>query len=275
MKKPYLKWPGNKIRAMETLLKHLPTGQRLVEPFVGSGAVFLNTDYDSYLLADANKHLVWAHRLIGGAMPTGLDDIIEMLRFIYEDSNNAESFYDNRLMLNANEGTERLSALTFIYLNRHCFNGLVRYNAKGEFNAPFGRYKDPYLPEEEMRNFHRKWQDVQPMINCRDFRLTMALADPGDTIYADPPYLPLSTTANFSSYSAGGFSYQDQVDLRDCAVAAAQRGIPVVISNHDTSVARELYADAEIVAFEVSRSISCKGDGRGKAPELLAIYKPN
>lgn len=260
---------------MEMLHRHLPPGLRLIEPFVGSGAVFLNTDYASYVLADANKHLVWSHMMVGGAMPAELARVIAILRKIYEDANSASAFYDNRTRFNAGEASDRMLALLFIYLNRHCFNGLVRYNAKGGFNSPFGKYAAPYLPEAEMRNFHRKWQAVQPVINYHDFRLTMVIAGENDTVYCDPPYLPLTATANFASYSAGGFCYQDQVDLRDSAIAAAKRGAAVVISNHDTPAARALYIDAEIIAFEVSRSISCKGAGRGKAPELLAIYRPN
>jgi DNA adenine methylase len=142
---------------------------------------------------------------------------------------------------------------------------------KGGFNVPFGRYKRPYFPEAEMHHFVQKAQNATFQHN--KFAATMASCQPGDVVYCDPPYVPLSNTANFTSYSANGFGWAEQTDLAHQANKLAQRGIPVIISNHNTAAVREVYEAAKIETFEVRRFISCNGDKREKAAELLAVFR--
>lgn len=267
--RPFLKWAGNKYRIIERVKSRLPTGERLVEPFAGSAAVFLNTDYDEYLLCDTNADLINLYTLLRDEGSTFID---HARRWFDGSHNNEASYYDLREEFNASQQPEERAAL-FIYLNRHGYNGLCRYNAKGRFNVPFGRYKKPYFPEKELLTFHHKAQAARFAHQC--FSTTMEESRSGDVIYCDPPYVPLSPTASFTAYAAGGFSRAQQEQLATLAGRSADRGIPVLVSNHATPFTRRLYREAGANcgrAFGVQRSISCNGSGRGKAGELLALF---
>lgn len=266
--RPFLKWAGGKFRLVERIKAVLPPGKRLIEPFVGSGAMFLNTEYPAYLLADTNPDLInlYCHlQNEGEAFITYCRDFFRL------ETNEKESYYDLRTQFNQTTDRREKAAL-FVYLNKHCFNGLCRYNSKGQFNVPFGLYKQPYFPETEMRFF---WQKAQQAEICQGtFVETMAAATPGDVVYCDPPYHALSKTANFTSYSDTPFGWEQQKQLADMARELAGRGIPVLISNHNTDEIRALYAGAQITEFFVQRFISCDGSNRNKAPELLAYFAP-
>lgn len=264
--KPFLKWAGSKYRIMDRILDTLPKGSRLIEPFAGSGAVFLNTDFEEYLIADTNADLINLFKQI----QSHGDDFIDYASTLFTPENNAETvFYELRNEFNECVEPVRKSAL-FIYLNRHCFNGLCRYNSKGKFNVPFGRYKQPTFPTEAIRNFQKK--SKRAIFEIADFKATMDKADDGSIIYCDPPYVPLSATASFSAYTQLGFSMADQQALADHAKKLTARGIPVVISNHNTEFTRSLYSEARITSFDVQRFISSNANNRNKAAELIAFY---
>ena len=142
----------------------------------------------------------------------------------------------------------------------------------GLFNVPFGRYNNPYFPKKEMEAFLKKMKETSITFAVCDFRDAFKNLYPGDVVYCDPPYLPLSNTSNFTTYSGTVFSYDDQKDLANLAYKASEQGIPVVLSNHDTPVTRELYSMAKIDCFSVQRFISCNGKDRRAAPELMAIF---
>ena len=152
MQKPFLKWAGGKTKLCGKINKELPHGDRLIEPFVGSGAVFMNTNYENYLLADVNNDIITMYKYL----QTEGQLFIDYCRTFFIQANNTQSvFLTNRLEFNTTTDTRLKSAL-FLYLNRHCFNGLCRYNKKGGFNVPFGKYDKPYFPEAEMKAFHAK-----------------------------------------------------------------------------------------------------------------------
>jgi len=264
--RPFLKWAGNKFRIIERVKKRLPQGKRLVEPFVGSGAVFLNTEFERYLLCDSNRDLITLYTLLKDESAAFIDSVRPLFS---ERHNTPERYYALREEFNHCEELPRRAAL-FVYLNRHGYNGLCRYNASGGFNVPFGRYKRPYFPEEEMLAFARKAQRAQ--FRHQDFATTMKNCRRGDVIYCDPPYLPLSPSANFTSYSAGGFAMPQQQQLAELSIHCASRGIPVLISNHNTPIARDIYQGATLQRFFVQRYISCNGTQRNKAGELLALF---
>ncbi len=269
--RPFLKWAGNKFRIIDRIRTKLPSGKRLVEPFAGSGAVFLNTQYDEYLLSDANRDLIELYTILRNE---GQHFIEEVRRYFDGEHNNEASYYELREEFNAAHSLVKRAAL-FIYLNRHGYNGLCRYNSKGRFNVPFGRYKRPYFPYQEMLAFHQKAQRAEFIQG--DFEQVMAQTRAGDTIYCDPPYVPLTSSANFTSYSAGGFSMEQQQRLAELARENAARGVPVLISNHSTQLIRQIYkrAGAECGrAFSVQRYISCNGQERRSANELLALFAP-
>lgn len=264
--KPFLKWAGNKYQIVDHIRQSLTTGKRLIEPFVGSGAVFLNTDYPHYLLSDSNADLICLYDFIKQA---GGSFIAYCQSFFSASNNNEEKFYELRAQFNNTKDKQLKSAL-FLYLNKHCFNGLCRYNKKNEFNAPFGRYKQPYFPEKEMHYFLKKSENA--IFQCADFLTTMQTASPGDVIYCDPPYVPLSKTANFTKFNAAGFDESQQLLLAKTAKELAEKGVMVVISNHDTEFTRELYEPAKISSLKVQRYISCNSSSRVKANELLAVF---
>lgn len=265
----FLKWAGNKQRIVGRIKELLPGGSRLFEPFVGSGAVFLNTDYQQYVLADSNPDLIALYQQVQSEG----QPFIDYCRGFFVPGNNApDAYYSYRLRFNQSPPTWEKAAL-FLYLNRHGYNGLCRYNSRGLFNVPFGRYKRPYFPEREMTAFHKKSQSARFVIG--DFQEVLEKVGPGDVAYCDPPYVPLSVTAHFTRYSARAFDKAEQTRLAQAAEAARSRGATVVISNHATDFTRKIYKDAaDIRTFTVQRFISAKARQRGKVKELLAVYTP-
>jgi DNA adenine methylase len=265
-RKPFLKWAGNKLKIIERIQRLLPKGERLIEPFIGSGAVFLNTNFCSYLLSDNNADLINLYKML---QAQGEPFIAYCKTFFTPANNTPEQFYLLRTQFNQSTD-QQLKAALFVYLNRHCYNGLCRYNASGSFNVPFGSYTKPYFPQSEMEYFYN--ESKAATFTVCNFSQTMKQAKPGDVIYADPPYAPLSGTANFTSYSAGGFNLQKQQELADLAVELAASGVKVLISNHETDFTIKAYKAAQLNKFEVQRFISCNGSGRKKAAEILALF---
>lgn len=264
--KPFLKWAGGKHRLVDRIRAKLPPGQRLIEPFVGSAAVFLNTDYAHAILADVNRDLINLYTVVQRHGPRFVEACREYFR---PEENLPERYYALRQQFNGSSDAWE-KALLFLYLNRHGYNGLCRYNAAGAFNVPFGRYRKPYFPEAELLGFHERAQHAT--LWCRDFREVMADAQPGDVVYCDPPYVPLSATANFTDYASGGFGPQDQEALAHLAGELSARGIPVLVSNHDTPFTAAIYQGARLERFGVRRFISCDGQNRAVADELLALF---
>lgn len=266
--RPFLKWPGNKFRCLKDIITHLPQAKRLIEPFTGSASIFLNTSYETYLLAEKNLHLINVFKYL---QKDG-DSFIEYCqRWFNPKYNDKTRYYQLRERFNTCRNSRLKSAL-FIYLNRHGFNGLCRYNQQGEYNVPYGTYEKPYFPLKEMQAFLEKSSKAQFI--QQDFRKTFAQAKPGDIIYCDPPYHPLSKTANFTAYSHDAFKEKEQIELAKLALEATEKGCDVLISNHDTAFTRHHYQKAqEIYSFEVMRSISCIGHKRQSVTELLAYFK--
>lgn len=268
----YLKWAGSKTRLISQIAVHIPrNAKRFLEPFGGSGVVALNLAprFESVLLADANRDLIDCHKAV-----VRQKGFVTAVSELFTAENNSQAAFTRlREEFNATKDRKRKAAL-FLYLNRHCFNGLCRYSAAGQFNSPFGRPAKPYLPETEMASFAERLSEAA--IEVTDFRSVLAAAKKGDFVYCDPPYAPLSTTANFSAYSAGGFSADDHQDLANLAFEASRRGACVAVSNHDTSFTRQLYHAADgITELMVARTISCDGASRQKVSELIAVYRPH
>lgn len=266
--RPFLKWAGGKYNCLQHVIAALPEGHRFIEPFTGSGAVFMNAPYPSYLLAENNKDLV---DLFNHLKNQGSSFIDYCARLFTPETNTAEHYYAVRAEFNQLRHSKRKSAL-FVYLNRHGYNGLCRYNATGGFNVPFGSYQKPYFPYDEMQRFSEKSQQAHFVHN--DFRKTFLLANrPGDVVYCDPPYAPLTEQAHLFSYTAKKFTEKDQRDLALLAEQKASEGIPVILSNHDTAFTRSIYKNAEIIRFPVTRVINCQGSQRQPVYELLALFK--
>ncbi|NIH15835.1 adenine-specific DNA-methyltransferase [Serratia symbiotica] len=263
----FLKWAGGKYPLVDEIRRHLPAGDCLIEPFVGAGSVFLNTEYDAYILADINSDLINLYNIV----KLCTEDFVSDARILFTNEfNNSDQFYLLRKEFNASINAYR-RALLFLYLNRYCYNGLCRYNLRGEFNVPFGRYKKPYFPEEELYWFSEKSRNATFI--CEHYRTTMAKAIRGTVVYCDPPYAPLSATANFTAYHTNNFSIIDQQDLARMAhQLSIQSQVPVLISNHDTELTRDWYQQASLDVVKARRTISRNALGRGKVNELLALY---
>lgn len=262
----FLKWAGSKYNCLHHILPALPSGCRLIEPFAGSGVVCLNSNYSSYLLAENNFDLI---SIFTQLQEQGESFIKYCQQLFLPQFNSKEKYYEFREEFNTLSPSMRKSAL-FLYLNRHGYNGLCRYNSKGKYNVPFGLVK-PYFPLEEMRYFYQKSQSVTFIHN--DFRKTFTMAEPGDVIYCDPPYVAFSEQNKTFAYTQTRFEDEDQIELAQLAMETAAKGIPVIISNHDTKFTRYHYQQAEIKSFAVSRLINCQGDLRHPVGELLAIFK--
>ncbi|NVJ67104.1 MAG: Dam family site-specific DNA-(adenine-N6)-methyltransferase [Gammaproteobacteria bacterium] len=175
--RPFLKWAGGKYRLLPRILKALPNGNKLIEPFVGSGVVFLNTNYDRYLLTDINPDLI----NLFNDLKQGKARFIDYCAQYFVEGNNLEKrFYELRNHFNQLEAGWERSAL-FLYFNRHGYNGLCRYNQSGGFNVPFGRYKKPYFPAREMEFFYQKARKAE--FRCQPFLKTMAHSRKGSVIF--------------------------------------------------------------------------------------------
>ncbi len=264
----FLKWAGGKYPLLDDIKRHLPQGECLIEPFVGAGSVFLNTDFSRYILADINSDLISLYNIV--KMRT--DEYVQASRELFmPETNQAEVYYQFREEFNASQDPFRRAVL-FLYLNRFGYNGLCRYNLRGEFNVPFGRYKKPYFPEAELYHFAEKAQNAE--FHCLSYEECMDRADSNSVVYCDPPYAPLSATANFTAYHTNSFSPKEQAHLAEMAEKLVSKQIPVLISNHDTPDTREWYRAAKHFQVKVRRSISSNGGTRKKVNELLALYKP-
>lgn len=264
----FLKWAGGKYPLLDDIKRHLPHGECLIEPFVGAGSVFLNTDFSRYILADINSDLISLYNIV----KTRTDEYVQASRELFmPETNQAEVYYQFRDEFNTCQDPFRRAVL-FLYLNRFGYNGLCRYNLRGEFNVPFGRYKKPYFPEAELYHFAEKAQNAE--FHCLSYEECMDRADINSVVYCDPPYAPLSATANFTAYHTNSFSPKEQAHLAEMAEKLVSKQIPVLISNHDTPDTREWYRAAKHFQVKVRRSISSNGGTRKKVNELLALYKP-
>lgn len=267
--KAFLKWAGGKSKLLPIILPELEGFNRLIEPFVGSGVVFLNSKQKDIIINDFNADLITVYKEIFKNTPL----FITAIDKLFKGCNTQEDFTRLRTEFNTCIIPFRRATL-FVYLNRHAFNGLCRYNASGQFNVPYGKYTNPYFPEKELLEFSNFIKQIKLTLLCGDFSIPLNLAIKGDVVYCDPPYVPVNETSSFTAYSSGGFSLDQQKQLVELTEQAQLRGAKVLISNHDTEITRELYKNASrIIELNVNRSISAKGASRIKVKELIALYE--
>lgn len=262
----FLKWAGGKYRLIDQIKPFLPEGEQLIEPFVGAGSVFLNTNYPRYLLADINADLIHLYQCIK-KKPSFF--IKEAKIFFTEKTNQADCYYLFRQQFNdSRDPIER--SLLFLYLNRHGYNGLCRYNHLGGFNVPFGRYKTIYFPEKEILFFAEQAQKAKFV--CLSYEKVMKKAKAGSVVYCDPPYYPLPNKTSFTQYHSTKFHLEEQTHLAQLATQLACKKIPVLISNHDTHNTRLLYQAAQIYPIYAHRLISAAAAQRKSITEILALF---
>ncbi|MEE9683330.1 DNA adenine methylase [Lelliottia amnigena] len=258
-----LKWAGNKTAVMPELIRHLPTGDRLVEPFAGSCAVMMATDYPHYLVADINADLINLYQKVAQST----EELIACALVFFSEDNNAESYYQNRLQFNTDTTLSALErAALFLYLNRHCYRGLCRYNLSGQFNVPFGNYKKPYFPHAEILTFAEKAR--RATFICASYHETLAMLQAGDVVYCDPPY-----DGTFSAYHTAGFNEDDQYHLASILERRSSEGHSVVVSNSDTSLTRSLYRNFVMHGITTKRSMGVDAGERKSAEEIIAVSR--
>jgi len=262
---PIVKWVGGKRQLMFELLKNMPQSyNRYFEPFIGGGALFFELQPDNAYISDSNEELINLYLVVQNNVEKLIDDL-------YRHEVTKEYFLKLR-NLDRTSHYSRLSdverASRFIYLNRTCFNGLYRVNSKGEFNVPFGNYKNPRICDERnLRNCSELLQKTE--IKCADFSEVLNQAQKGDFVYFDPPYVPLNETSSFTSYTKDGFDIDMQFKLREVCDELNDKGVMFMLSNSDTKFVNELYADYEIKKVFASRAVNANANGRGKITEVL------
>ncbi|WP_066388640.1 DNA adenine methylase [Helicobacter himalayensis] len=269
--KPFVKWAGGKRALIDTIMPFIPKHFKCYfEPFVGGGALFFALHNQGLCaskiyLNDKNKELINAYQAIQDN-PEKLLVELEIL----QNTHNKETFYHIRNLdrqKNFANFNPFFRAARFIYLNKTCFNGLCRYNAKGEFNTPMGSYKNPKIYDKDLiMNAHNALKNVSIM--HIDFEMAIKNAKKGDFVYFDPPYYPLSQTSSFVSYT-DNFLKEEQFRLYNVFRELDSKGIKVLQSNSNAEFIRELYKDFEIIEIQAKRVINCKGDKRGEITELL------
>jgi DNA adenine methylase len=267
--KPFVKWVGGKRKVIPELLSSLPTTfDYYYEPFVGGGALFfhlrsLNVLEDHKItLADINLRLIRTYCAIR-------DDVEGVIVRLQQHANHhcRDYFYAVRDADVDTYENDADVAAWFIYLNKTAFNGLYRVNKKNRFNAPMGKYKNPTICDaENLRNCHDALQNVE--ILHQSFTAAEN-AQSGSLVYFDPPYVPVSATSSFTSYTTEGFGMTQHIQLRDVALSLRNRGVHVMVSNSDHEIVRGLYAGFDIRSIQVGRAINSKATGRGKVGEVI------
>ncbi|EER7668355.1 Dam family site-specific DNA-(adenine-N6)-methyltransferase [Escherichia coli] len=261
------KWAGGKFGVLEQIFRYLPEGKRLIEPFVGGGAVFMNAGYQENLLNDVNADLINFYK----TLQREAHSLITLAHRFFQDYNTQEGYLAVRNAFNKQVYDDLHRAAAFLFLNRHCFNGLTRYNQAGEFNVGYGKYKTPYFPLQEMEAF--LGAEGRSEFVCGDFAAVIEAAGEGDVIFCDPPYEPLPNTEGFTNYSGHDFKFEEQKRLVSLLTDAHRRGAKVLITNSGAPNIRELYHDSgfRVEPLFARRSVSCKGDTRGVAHDVFGI----
>ena len=265
---PVLKWAGGKTQLLEDILSRLPRRMKTYfEPFVGGGAVFFalaeQCRFERAVLADRNQDLVDVYQ----ALKEDVEGVIAVLqRYRYDEA----TYYEVR-----SQRPRKLvrRAARLIYLNRTGYNGLYRVNRTGQFNVPFGRYKNPTICHEPtLRAAARALQ--RATIQADDFEPICRRARPGDAVYLDPPYLPLSKTSSFTAYDRHPFGVPEHERLARVFGDLAGRGVNAVLSNSLTPMTSELYRQWKTDRVRVTRPINCRPESRGPVDEILVVTRP-
>lgn len=266
---PFLKWVGGKRQLIPSIAMHLPKNIReynYVEPFIGGGAILFYLQPQNAIINDLNQELINVYEVI----KNNLDELILDLK---KHKNESEYFYQIRA-LDRNNDFENLTpvqrASRIIYLNKTCFNGLYRVNNAGEFNAPFGRYKNPnIINEPTLKAVHKYLNASNMQIFCKDYSEILNGLDKKYFVYLDPPYHPISESSNFTGYVQGGWNIFDQTDLKIACDELDKKGIKFLLSNSSSDFIKDLYRDYKISIVKAHRAINSNGAERGEIDEFL------
>jgi len=270
--KPFLKWAGGKRQLVPEILKsHLPKDWKpksrvYFEPFIGGGALFFALQPTNATISDSNKQLIDCYKTVR-------DHIDELIKSLEQHENEEEYYYKIRDWDRDSTCQEKPlieQASRIIFLNKTCFNGLFRVNSSGQFNVPFGRYKNPNIVDEAvLRAVNKYLNNNEINILQGDFETVVKEAKKGDFIYFDPPYDPISNTASFTGYDVNGFNRDDQERLKATFDVLDKKGCYILLSNSYTQFIRDLYIGYNSVKISAIRAINSDGSKRGRVDEIL------
>lgn len=270
---PFLKWAGGKRQLMNEIKANLPKDikeLKYYEPFVGGGAVFLELEPKKAVINDYNVELINVYNVIRD----NVDELINLLK-VYKEKNSQDYFYEIRELDRKSEIYENMSdiekAARIIYLNKTCYNGLFRVNSRGEFNTPYGKYKNPNIINEvvlkAVSNYLNSSKNIKIMSG--DYKDSLKRITKKSFVYLDPPYWKISDSSSFTGYTMNGFTREDQIELRNVCKELDKKGIKFMLSNSDTPLIRELYEEFHIISVDATRNINSDSKKRGNVGEVL------
>ncbi|MEZ3503517.1 MAG: DNA adenine methylase [Lachnospiraceae bacterium] len=269
---PIVKWVGGKRQLLPEIMPLINKKcSTYVEPFVGGGAVFFELQPKKAIINDYNSELVNVYTVVRDHSEELIEELEKHNRY-----NNGEYFYMIRA-LDRSEAYDTMSdtekAARIIYLNKTCYNGLYRVNSAGQFNSPYGKYKNPNIVNEDsIRAMSRYLQSNKITIRQGDYKEVLKGLRRGAFVYLDPPYMPISLSSSFTGYTENGFSYAQQVTLKEECDKLRKKGISFLQSNSDCPEIRDLYREYEIRTVQAKRRINSKGNKRGEINEVLIYY---
>lgn len=265
---PVVKWVGGKRQLLDEITPLLPKRiSSYCEPFLGGGAVLFSIQPSKAIVNDLNEDLITVYKVIKG-------DVEALIQSLEKHENTSDYFYAIRDMDRDKEAYQIISdierASRLIYLNKTCFNGLFRVNSAGEFNSPFGHYKNPNIVNEPVLRAVSKYFNASSIsFYSEDFSDTLDRVRKGGFVYLDPPYDPVSDTANFTGYNKGGFDKNEQIRLKECCDVLTRRGVKFLLSNSATTFIKDLYQGYDIKIVKAKRAINSDASKRGAIEEVL------
>lgn len=268
---PFVKWAGGKRQLLEDIRKHIPTSyNRYFEPFLGGGAVLFDIQPEKAVINDINKQLINVYK----QLKHNSNDVISIIKEFEKEKSSEEFYYSLRKKYNQ-KITENIfdaeCAGLFIWINKHCFNGLYRVNSKGLFNVPFnGNIKSKSMEIDNLKNIGKYLKENDIKIYSEDFENILKKVKKDDFVFIDSPYVPLTKTAGFIDYSKEGFSFEDHLRLSELFKELDKKGAKLILTNNDTELVRKMYEGFKINTIEVNRSINRNGNDR-KGKEVMIL----
>lgn len=271
---PVVKWVGGKRQLLDKILPLIPKHSTYVEPFVGGAAVLFELQPTKAVINDYNHELINVYNII----KSNPEELIQSLEK-HKELNTKDYFYEIRSLDRDplfDTLTDIEKAARIIYLNKTCFNGLYRVNLSGQFNTPYGKYKNPNIVNAStIRAVSKYFNKGTIKIISGDYKDSLKGLRKGAFVYFDPPYVPISTSSSFTGYTEGGFSLKNQEELKEQCDKLNARGINFLLSNSDCEFIRELYKDYNIITVKAKRNINRNGSDRGEINEVLVMnYEP-
>lgn len=267
---PILKWAGGKTQLLDEIIERLPKEgyNRYFEPFIGGGALLFHLKPKNAVINDLNTELINYYRVVRSSHKT-------LINSLKRHKNEEDYFYEQRDLDRKNEyitlsKTQRASR--FQYLNKTSYSGLYRVNSRGEYNTPFGKYKNPNIVnEDKVIEVHNYFKSNTIRIRNTDFETATHGAKQGDFVYFDPPYDVETNISSFTGYTSVGFNRDDQIKLKDLCDKLDKKNVKFLLSNSNTKFIRELYKQYKVEVVLANRNINSNGDKRKKSAEEVLI----